>query len=88
MTESVRFDEEFVEVLFDVPPAACRGNSRACVRWRLGVWRGGWGEGPGVCRARFGRLVVVAGSRWRWRVRGIVIAGVWGMVEVVGVGAG
>lgn len=77
-----------MEVLFDAPLAACLGNSRACVRRRLGVRRGGWGEGPGFgfCRARFGRLVVVVGEGWRWRVRGIVIAGVWGMVEVVGAG--
>lgn len=76
-----------MEVLFDAPVAACLGNSRAWARRRLGVRRGGWGEapGPGLCRARFGRLVVV-GSRWRWRVRGIAIAGVWGMVEDVGAG--
>lgn len=75
-----------MEVLFNAPLAACLGNSCACVRRRLGVRRGGWGEGPALGRARLVRWVVAAGSRWRWRVRGMVIAAVWGMVGGVGAG--
>lgn len=77
-------------MVFEAPLAPrVLGNSRACVRRRLGVRRGvrGEGEGPGLVRARLVRWVVVVGSRWRWRLRGMVMAAVWGMVEGVG-GAG
>lgn len=59
------------------------GNSRACVRRRLGVRRGDSGEGHGLFCARLVRCVEVAGSRWRWRFKGMVMAAVWGMVEGV-----
>lgn len=60
------------------------GNSRACVRRRLGLRRGDRGEGPCLICARLVRCVVEAGSRWRWRFMGMEVVAVWGMVEVVG----
>lgn len=57
------------------------------MRRRLGVRRGPRGEGPGLVRARLVRCVV-AGSMWRCRLRGIVMAAARGVVEVVGVGVG
>jgi hypothetical protein len=71
--------------MFDAPLAIRVGNSRPCVRLKLGVRCGYRGEGPGLVRVRVVRCVMV-GSRRRWRLRGMVIAVVRGMEVVVGAG--